>query len=84
MKRTVFVSIAALAFARAGHPAAVASIDALPPALYGIALVHFDLPDAAKPPDVVAVGWGDSSSVATGRRRGSSYASSSTSESRST
>ncbi len=41
-------AIAALAFARAGQPAAVASIDALPPALDGIALVHFDLPEAAR------------------------------------
>jgi protein ImuB len=41
-------AIAALAFARAEQPAAVTSIDALPLALDGIALAHFDLPEAAR------------------------------------
>lgn len=39
--------IAALAFARAGQPGAVTSLDALPEALGEIALDHFDLPEAA-------------------------------------
>jgi protein ImuB len=41
-------AIAALAFARAGRPEAVTSIDALPRALDDVSLVHFDLPEAAR------------------------------------
>jgi protein ImuB len=40
-------AIAALAFARAGQPVAVTSIEALPQALGPVSLAHFDLPEAA-------------------------------------